>query len=252
MTSSKNFSDVAARLTKKREEKAPTVERNHGEVHAIRARILGVLLHDARRANNQSEANVAAELGVSESEVRNWEYGQQSPSLPQLEMIAYFLDVPVSQFWNDKTLGTQESKRSLPVAKEQYSELRNRMIGLRLAMARKEEQLSQEELANSVGLTPEQIADYEFGRQSIPFPELTSLSSAVRQSMSYFLEDTGRIGNWLQLQEEYRRFSQLPDEVRAFVAQPLSQPFIEIAMRLSNLPLQELRTVAEKILDITL
>lgn len=249
-----SLADVSARFKKKQNEAEavkPGESRDFTETHELRARMLGVLIRDARQASGTSQEETANELGLTEAHVRDWEYGREAPTLPQLEMMAYYFDVPLSQFWSSKTLGQAQHERSIPVPKEQYGDIRNRMLGAELTMARKEAKLSQEELALASGQTPEQIAAYEAGAP-IPFPILTTLASATRKSIAYFLEDTGRIGAWLRLQEEYRRFSDLPDEVRAFVAQPVNQPYIDIAMRLAKMPLGELRTVAEKILDITL
>jgi transcriptional regulator with XRE-family HTH domain len=247
-----SFGDVAARLKKKQEEAAPPapVERDFQEVHAIRARYLGVLLRDARLANGHTEADVASALNVTEDQVRNWEFGQESPGLAQLEMLAFYLGVPVSQFWSNKTISQEEAEHQLPDAS--YRELRDRVIGAKLTMARQDAKLSREELAKAAGLTPEQVEKFEYGEESIPFPELSSLASAVRKSMGYFLEDTNRLGAWLRLQEEYQRFSELPQELRAFVTQPVNAPFIDIALRLSKMPVQELREVGENILNITL
>jgi transcriptional regulator with XRE-family HTH domain len=247
-----SFGDIAARLKKKQEEQAPQAPaaRNFEEIHALRARILGVLIRDACVANSIAEAHLAETLGVSPDQVARWEYGQESPSLPQLEQIAYYLGVPVSRFWETKTVAQAEAERHVPG--EQYNDLRDRVIGALLTVARKDAKLSQEELATASGLTTELIARYEFGQASIPFAELTSLSTALRKPISYFLEDTGRVGQWLALQEEYRKFSELPPELREFVTQHVNQPFISIAMRLSRLPVQELRSLGEDILEITL
>jgi transcriptional regulator with XRE-family HTH domain len=247
-----SFGDISARLKKKKEDEAPQapVVRNHEEVHTLRARILGVLLRDARLANDKSEAELAQLLNVSEDQIRQWEFGDSAPSLPQLEMIAYSLGVPISHFWNTKTISTEEDERSVP--ENEYHLLRDRVIGAKLLLARQEAKLSREEMATASGLTPETIEQYEYGTASIPFPELTSLSTAVRKSLSYFLEDSSRVGTWLRLQEEYHRFSEMPEELRVFVTQPVNQPFIDIAMRLSRMPVQELRELGENILNITL
>ena len=246
-----SFGDVSARFKKKQEETAPPppAERNHEEIYLLRARILGVLLRDARLANGVSETEIAGALGVSEDDIRYWELGTSAPSLPQLEILAFYLGIPVSHFWNTKTISAQEAERTVP--NEQYNELRDRVIGAMLTAARKDAKLSQEELAKMTGLTEEQVASYELGQQSVPFPELTSLSTAVRKSLSYFLEDSNRVGSWLALKEEYQRFCELPEEMRAFVTQPVNQAFIDIAMRLSRLQVQELREVGENILNIT-
>ncbi len=247
-----SFGDISARLKKKQEENAPPppAERDHAEVHTLRARMLGVLIRDARLANGVSEAEVARALSVSEDQIRDWEYGREAPSLPQLEILAYYLGVPVSHFWSSKTISTQQDERQIP--SDQYNELRDRVVGAMLLAARREVRLSQEELAAKTGLTVEQIGAYELGQQAIPFPELTSLSTAVQKPIAYFLEDRNRVGTWLSLKEEYQRFTELPEEMRAFVTQPVNQAFIEVAMRLSQLQVQELRQVAESILNITL
>src|SRR5476651_1426452 len=199
-----NFGDVSARLKKKREEDSPLAgaARDHEEVHALRARILGVLIRDARLSHGSTEAELAAAMNVTEDQVRDWEFGREAPSLPQLEMVAYYLGVPVSHFWNTKTITAEQDERHVPEA--QYTELRDRVIGAKLTMARQDAKLSQDELAQATGLTGEQVAAYEFGKQPIPFSELTSISTAVRKSVSYFLEDSNRVGTWLRLQEEYQ------------------------------------------------
>jgi transcriptional regulator with XRE-family HTH domain len=248
-----SFGEISARLKKKKEEQNPApAPRNHEEIHALRARILGVLIRDARLAKGSTQEEAANEVGVQVSLLREWEYGRQSPSLPQLEMLAYHLGVPVTHFWTTRTLESQKDDRDSIVPSADYQELRDRVIGVLLMGARKDANLTHEQLAEATGVSVQAIRDYEFGKMSIPFPELSSLASAVRKNMSYFLEDVSRIGGWLSLQEQYEKFSELPQEIRDFVTKPVNQPYIEIAMRLSQMPIQELRTVGEKILDITL
>jgi transcriptional regulator with XRE-family HTH domain len=247
-----DFGDVAARFRKQRTEAAPTpTARNFAELHLVRARILGVLIRDSRLAAEQSIDELANALGLPAATLTNWELGEETPSLPQLEAVAYLLDVPLSHFWSNKTYSNAEDGHAPPTLPPDYENIRNRVIGVRLALARREAQMSQEEAAAASGLTPQHIAAYEQGLAAIPFPELTSLANAVRKPVSYFVEQGGRIGQWLLLQEEYERFQQLPEEIRAFVSQPVNQPYIEIALRLSKMNNADLRTIAEKILDIT-
>lgn len=249
-----SFADISARMKQKRDQDLAATQpeaRNFDEIYAIRTRILGVLIRDARLASGTTQEETATELEIDAEDVREWEYGKQSPSLPQLELMAFYFDVPLSQFWSEKTLSQAQQERSVPVPKDQYNEIRNRMVSTALVIARREAKLSQEEVAQAAGLAVEQLQQYESG-VAIPFPQLTSLASAVRRNMSYFLEGTGRIGMWLQAQEEYARFSELPTEIRTFVSKPVNQPYLEVAMKLAAMPRDELRLLAEKILDITL
>lgn len=246
-----DFSDVSARFKKHRGEFGATPERNHEEIRLLRARILGVLIRDARLSYGSSAAEVAEKLRVPPQTVESWELGDGSPSLPQLEMLAFHLGIPISHFWSAKTFAAEDADAA-PIPTEEYNQLRDRVIGVRIAVARQESGKTPEALATEAGMTADRLNAYEQGLAAVPFPELTSLAAALRHPVSYFLEGTGQVGRWLALQEEYARFSGLPDELRAFVAQPVNQPFIEIAMKLARMPLQDLRLVGEKILDITL
>ncbi len=247
-----SMSDVAARLRKQTADKAAAAApppRDFGELYAIRARILGVLIQDARLTKELTDEACANELHVPLSTLHAWELGQSSPTLPQLEMLAYFIGVPVSHFWDTKTITAQEEERRVP--QDAYLELRDRVIGTLLRVARQEAKLSQAELAEACALSADDVADYEFGRKPIPFTQLTSLAVALKVPLTYFIDNDSRVGEWLNQQEAYRRFSELPDPIREFVSQHSNRVYLELAMKLSKLPVQDLRDVGESILDIT-
>jgi hypothetical protein len=51
--------------------------------------------------------------------------------------------------------------------------------------------------------------------------------------------------------EEIARFSELPQEVREFLANPANLLYINIAMRMSDLSAETLRGLAEGLLEVT-
>lgn len=247
-----SMSDVAARLRKRSEDKAAAAApppRDFDELYAIRARILGVLIRDARLTKGLTDEACAHELGVPLTTVQAWELGQESPTLPQLEILAYFIGVPVSHFWDTKTITAQQEERHVPQAT--YLELRDRVIGTLLRLARQEAKLSQVDLAVACGLSAGDVDEYEFGRKPLPFTRLTSLAVTLKVPLAYFIDTDSRVGDWLNREEAYRRFSELPDSIRDFVAQPSNRIYLELAIKLSKLPVQDLRDVGESILDIT-
>ena len=245
---SPSLSDFAARLRKKNEENAPP-PRDFNELYTVRARILGILIRDARLSKGLGEEQCAEELAIAPDVFRAWEMGEQSPALPQLEMLAFFLGVPVSHFWDTKTISAQPQSRT--ISQETYLELRDRVIGAQLRMARQDSRLSQEQLAQACGLPIETIDAYELAQRPIPFTHLAALAPAVKRALADFLDDASRVGDWLARQEDYQRFDDLPAELREFVLQPGNRIYLELAMRLSGLPLQDLRQVGESILNIT-
>ena len=224
-------------------------QRAFDEIYQLRAKILGVLIRDARLAAQMTPEECAARMGGSVQLLAACEYGQANPSLSEIEMLAYVLEVPVSHFWSHKTISAQTVERQVPT--RDYLELRDRVVGAMLRHARKEARLSQEELAHKVGLTVEDIQNYEFGVKPIPFVELTSLASAVDVNLSHFLEDSSRVGAWIELQEEYKQFSELDEELRRFVVKPVNHSYVELAYKLSRMSVEQLRGIAEGILDIT-
>ncbi|MBN1966880.1 MAG: transcriptional regulator [Anaerolineae bacterium] len=247
-----SFSDIASRLRKHSDEKAAKSEepRNFEELYLLRARILGVLIRDARQTANLDLNDCAALIGVTPDTLAAWEFGQAMPSLPQLELLAYHLDVPISHFWGTETL--LQPARHNAVDTGQYVLLRGRLIGALLRGAREQNNLTQEQVAAEAGLTAEHIDAYELGLRPIPLPVLVTLAHAVKVNLSYFLEDGNRIGDSLAMQADLKAIADMPDEMRRFVAAPVNQAYLELAMRLAQMSSNELRAIAEAILNITL
>jgi hypothetical protein len=107
-------------------------------------------------------------------------------------------------------------------------------------------------LSEISGIPADQINAYEFGELPMPMHELTVLANGVKKNINYFLESSSHIGELLTLREEWKRFIQLPDEIRQFAANPINVGFIEIAILFSQMPTDQLRRVGESVLNITM
>lgn len=248
------FKDISARFRKNQEsseQEAPAAKpMNYAESYRLRAKMVGVLLRDARVNAGRTLDDCARKLQVTPELVETWEIGDAVPSLPQLELMASYLDVPVSHFWGASTLEATEEDYSR--TQQEYMALRDRMIGALLRQARESLDLDLETLSRSTGLPAERIAAYEYGDQSVPMHELTVLADAVKKNINYFLESNSHIGELLALREEWKSFIDLPDDIRRFAANPLNVGFIEIAILLSQMPTDRLRRVGESVLNITM
>lgn len=247
-----SFSDIASQMRKRADQKAAQEDAppNFEEIYALRARILGVLIRDARQASELSLEQCAAQVGVSATTLEQWELGKAMPSLPHIELLAYVLNMPISHFWGAETLQKQMADRKINPA--EYLELRQRLVGALLRSARENQSLSLETVAEAAGTTPSTITAYELGQRPIPVPVLTTLAATCNVNLSHFLENGNRVGTFLLLQEDLKNFSQLPEDMRHFVAAPVNQPYIDLAMKLAAMETEKLRKIAESILDITL
>jgi transcriptional regulator with XRE-family HTH domain len=240
-------------LRKHSDEKAENqsnAPRNFEELYVLRARILGVLIRDAREAAGLSQEQCATHIGVPVDTLSAWEFGKAAPSLPQLELLAYVLDVPISHFWGTETLLQQASARMIDYG--EYVTLRGRLIGALLRSAREKRNMTPDQLAAEAGIPVSSVTAYELGQKPIPLSVLVTLAQSCNVNLSYFLEEGSRVGEFLTLQEDLKHLADMPENLRHFVASPVNQSYIELAMRLSQLSTPELRGIAESILSITL
>ncbi len=219
------------------------------EAFALRNRIIGVLLQDARVRANRTKRECATALGVTARTITAYEEGRKSISLPELELLALFLDVPVRHFWSQEAglLSAQE----LPEA-EDVLELRNRIVGALLRQARLEADKTQSELARLAGIPRSRLASYEYGERPIALVELEALAGVLDRPMDYFLDEgSGAAEKGQSLREMNQAFLDLPKELREFVTRPINRSYLELAMRLAEMPAGALRGIAEGLLEIT-
>jgi transcriptional regulator with XRE-family HTH domain len=63
----------------------------------IRTKKLGVLIRDARLSARRNAQECAEAIGVRTGIFRAYEEGSKAPSLPELESLVYYLDLPLDQ-----------------------------------------------------------------------------------------------------------------------------------------------------------
>jgi transcriptional regulator with XRE-family HTH domain len=215
----------------------------------LRNRIIGLLLRDARERADKTKRECAAALGVSTGTITAYEDGRKPVSLPELEVLAYVLDTDTAHFWErDPGLGPDET----PVPLQEVLALRHRIVGALLRQARLDADISLKELAQVLGCSARHLAAYEYGEQPIPLAELELLAQHLHLPLEYFLDNQeGPVGEWHRQQEAWRLFHELPGEMQEFVIQPINIRYLEVAMKLAQMPAGGLRAIAEGLLDIT-
>lgn len=218
----------------------------------IRTKKLGTLIQDARFARGKSEEDCAAAMGVSTPNYQAIEQGKKATSLPELEVLAFYLDIPLDHFLGRTTVSL-ESKENVAVNKlERLLPLRHRIIGVMLRKGRIEAGISQEELARATEIDEQTLATYEQGNTPVPLPELEVLTVALNVSLREFRDQTGPVGRWAIHKKALEDFSELPLEMQQFISKPINLPYLELAQRLSEMSVDRLRGVAEGLLEITL
>lgn len=217
----------------------------------IRAKKLGVLIRDARLCASRSLADCAQALGISPVVFEAYELGEQAPSLPELEMLAYTFGLPLEHFYGSHLLEKNHHLKE-GVTPEVLLGLRQRMVGAQIRKRRIEMELSLGELAVSSGISPEELESYELGLKSVPLPELDALAFVLHCTVKDFQDQHGPVGLWFTQQYALKDFQSLSPELQAFISKPVNRPYLEMAQRLSELSVDKLRLVAEVLLEITL
>ncbi len=111
------------------------------QMKTIRSKKLGVLIRDAREASGKSIKECAAAVGVTPGIFGSFERGTRPPSLPQLEVIAYYLDIPLDHFWGSTAISEQPPPTS-QLDIDGLLQLRQESIGAHLEQARTEADLT--------------------------------------------------------------------------------------------------------------
>ena len=217
----------------------------------LRAKKLGLLIYDARLSSEKTIKECAEIMNTTENQYRSYESGAKQPSLPEIEAFAFHLKIPVEHFWGHKSLSESENGRDKKTT-EQLKQIRNRIISTRLKLERTQADVNLDQLSDLTSIKKSMLKKYEEGDEPIPIPELEVITEALSMRIENFFDKHGPIGAWRLRETAFNQFAELPVEVQQYVSKPINRPFIELAMRLSELPVDKLRAIAEHLLEITL
>jgi transcriptional regulator with XRE-family HTH domain len=218
---------------------------------ALRARKLGLLIRDARLAARKNVSECAAALGIPPYLFRAYEEGRRAPSLPEVEALAYYFQLPLQHFWTNDVISDNPAMTQT-VALGALAGLRDRMVGVLLQQRRQQAGLSIRTLSEQTGISQARLRAYESGDRAVPLPELELIARDLDARLEEFFDHAGPIGHWLNEQRAVQGFLKLPAELRDFVCQPINRPYLDLARNLSSMSTDKLRAVAEGLLDITL
>jgi transcriptional regulator with XRE-family HTH domain len=216
----------------------------------LRSRKLGVLIRDARLAARKTIPECAHTLGITPGIFRAWEEGRRSPSLPELEILSYSLNLPLHRFWSKEATSDNTppiETMDLPA----FVGIRQRLIGALLRQFREKASLSPRAVSEMSAIPTARLKAYELGERPISLPELEALIALLGGQVELLFDQTGPIGLWMVQQKAIQDFLQLPPVLQNFISKPVNRPYLELAMKLSGMSTDKLRSVAEDLLDIT-
>jgi transcriptional regulator with XRE-family HTH domain len=217
----------------------------------IRTKKLGLLIYDARLAAGKSLLECSQITGIDENRLDSIEKGYNAPTLPEVEILSYVFNIPTEHFWGNQTLSTRNNTEQSEKFKKLLT-LRHKIIGANLISKRKLLDIPVAEIAGKTNIDQKIYEQYENGTLEIPIPHLELIAKELQCPIEDFFETKGLIGQWRTELEETNKIKSLPDHLKEFVSKPVNVPYIELAIRLSELDVNRIRSVAEGLLEITL
>lgn len=211
---------------------------------------LGILIKNAREIRKRNVDECAAVMGIDSSTFQLYEIGEISPSLPELEILAYYLEIPVQHFFSNqlqKDVVVFEDVTDM----NQFLNVRSKVIATRLKSYREQKNLLPEKMIANTTLTEEQYLLYEEGNQPIPLTNLQAFMFPLGCSLKEFFSEGGKIGAKYREEKAQQTLEEIPAEVQKFLTNPSNEPYLRLAMHLSTLSAERLRNIAEGLLEIT-
>jgi transcriptional regulator with XRE-family HTH domain len=215
----------------------------------IRGKILGALIRDARLKAGKSTQEIASLLGVTPEQYERYELGGQVISLPELEILAFTLQTPVDRFLEREPANPEDAKSKIIPAN--LIKLRHRIIGAKMRQKRLDYRVSLDDLALQLGIERSELEAFELGLKPVPVPLLEKLCESLDCTMQEFLDQTATNNPSRAQQIASTDFDSLPPEIRVFIIKPVNRPYLDLAIKLSEMPVDRLRAIAEGLLEIT-
>lgn len=218
------------------------------DIDRTRAQLLGELIREARNFNGRLAEDCARILGMTDEEYNGVEAGSYPISLPELEALAMYLQIPMGYFWGKFRL------QDIPQTNfQQMIVLRHRVIGVILSQARLQARMSHGDIAAETGIDVELLQAYEMGQETMPYMHLEQIAKTLDVTLDTFLDDThGPLGRHEARKRLEQQFADMTPDMQSFLTNPVNVIYMETAKKLSEMDVNRLRQVAESILEITL
>ena len=153
------------------------------DTHLISSRI-----RDIRKSKHLRTKDCAKALGVSKETYRNFEKGLSPISLPELELIAFYLGVTPTALIENNQGFTAFSNLLHEDIRPQYLILRRKMLGALISAARQDKAASVDDLQQATKIPVDRLHAYEKGNMPIPLSDLFLISDYLEVSHKALFE----------------------------------------------------------------
>jgi transcriptional regulator with XRE-family HTH domain len=146
-------------------------------------------IRNIRKAKKRSIHDCATLLDISKEHYLRFENGSAPLSLPDIELLAWFFDVPLRVFIDDSPI--EDYKLSIPELslRPKYNQLRHKMIQAQFNVLKQKTGITLGELHEKTGIPQEALADFANGSAPIPISNLVLIANGLGESLDYFFSN---------------------------------------------------------------
>jgi transcriptional regulator with XRE-family HTH domain len=214
-------------------------------------RSIGAAIRIAREGAGRKPRDLAAQLGLTTPALLAIESGEHDATLPQLEAIAYLLDLPVQAILRPTPAAAERGTPATADNLDTIIRLRGYIVGARLKQARMAQNETPQQAAAATGIGAREIEQFEIGARQPVIGELERLTRHYALTIDDLLDlGVGPLGETQLRQRQQAAFDALPAELRTLIGSPNGPQQLELARRISTLSPDQLRELARAFAEL--
>ena len=226
------------------------MENNNSDDRSLNIEYLAKNLTTAREACGKTIKACSLLLDIPTSRLKNYEVGKYVPSLPEIEALSFLYSVPILSFFQkdavENHIHTPES-----VHIQRLVEIRQLIIGTRIHLAREKSEISMKQLSKTTSIPASRIKRYEKGTTPIGLDDLKEIIDALNLNLDDFFDHESPLGNWQNTQSKNIAFEHLPRELKEFIADSNSLPYLKVAHNLSEIGIDTFINLSDSLTELT-
>lgn len=135
-------------------------------------RTFGAALLEYRKLHDMSQQDLADILGTTKQVISRYETGQREPKISVAKQYSEKLNLPLSFFLGDNSPNTDSNSNSY--------------LGMQIRNLRKQDNITQSDLANALGVGKSAVSMWENGQRDPDFETLESIADYFNVPISTF------------------------------------------------------------------
>lgn len=217
--------------------------------------VKGVLqrIQEIRKSKLRKVKDCAAFLNISKEDYRNFERGKLQLSLPEVELLAGYLDVPIQSFFQDEPYSPQTSPLHDKNIRLRYKKLRQKMIQAMLIIEQTSQGNNLDHLYDLTQISTKKLKSYQRGKKSIPLDHFLAICKALKVTPEVFFhpskavaeqdgDDTQPVKWQPEFPEELEENTLSDDDVYQTLIDAIKNIPIEAQAELAKTVLNKLKT----------